>query len=622
MDLIYADETKKDIGILSSYALDMAYGTDENDFVMTVDADDHCCHEGYYIYVEGEEYGGIISQIGTDPDDGTVVYKGLTWHGILEKRIICPPAGKNYRYADGEANSVLQELIDAIGLSALYRASSEDSEVTINNYQIPRYIDAYTGIKNMLRDVGAKLIIRWVDGYVELSAEPVFDYSQDEEFDPSQVHFTVERNYRPTNHLICLGQGDLVQRAVIHLFTDSNGGVQPYANTDNPVQDSDYILNTSRQVLTGVNEVAEVLDYPGAEITTNYVLLTSQPSDWAKNCENYYVRTDPEEGDEAEAERYDAVEKLDVGYVLQSSKPSDWDTNYSAYYARSGEDYTNVAGTVVYNLLSQKPSDWKTKYEKYYRKSGNSYYSLTGVTTDKYTKLTKAPADWVKKYGTYYYKYTDGVFTEYRAMEGIPYYRYKLQTKKPTDWDTNYTSYYRKSTAAELKKSKVQYRQLTQHKDGLTWRRKRFYTRYDLQKSPKWSNEPKPKYKKTTETNPPTWEADTYYRRNDSAPPTWQANTYYTLSEEKVAPKWSANRYYKAVADRYAVMVLEGLARLDEAWQTDSMGIALEETDVVYDIGDIIGVLEPKTGIDTVQEVVKKIIKIENDDVSIEYEVK
>jgi hypothetical protein len=207
-------------------------------------------------------------------------------------------------------------------------------------------------------------------------------------------------------------------------------------------------------------------------------------------------------------------------------------------------------------------------------------------------------------------------------MEGIPYHRYKLQTKKPTDWDTNYTSYYRKSTAAELKKSKVQYRQLIQHKDGLTWRRKRFYTRYDLQKSPKWSNEPKPKYKKTTETNPPAWEADTYYSRNDSAPPTWQANTYYTLSEEKVAPKWSANRYYKAVEDRYAVMILEGLARLDEAWQTDSMGIALEETDVVYDIGDIIGVLEPKTGIDTVQEVVKKIIKIENDDVSIEYEVK
>ena len=42
----------------------------------------------------------------------------------------------------------------------------------------------------------------------------------------------------------------------------------------------------------------------------------------------------------------------------------------------------------------------------------------------------------------------------------------------------------------------------------------------------------------------------------------------------------------------------------------------------LYDVGDIIGVLEPKTGISTIQEVVKKIIKIDNDDVSIEYEVK
>ena len=30
MDLIYADETRKDIGVINSYDLDMAYGKDEN----------------------------------------------------------------------------------------------------------------------------------------------------------------------------------------------------------------------------------------------------------------------------------------------------------------------------------------------------------------------------------------------------------------------------------------------------------------------------------------------------------------------------------------------------------------------------------------------------------------
>ena len=46
MDLIYADKNRKDIGVLMSYTLDMAYGRDENDFVLTLDADSHCCHDG------------------------------------------------------------------------------------------------------------------------------------------------------------------------------------------------------------------------------------------------------------------------------------------------------------------------------------------------------------------------------------------------------------------------------------------------------------------------------------------------------------------------------------------------------------------------------------------------
>ena len=42
---------------------------------------------------------------------------------------------------------------------------------------------------------------------------------------------------------------------------------------------------------------------------------------------------------------------------------------------------------------------------------------------------------------------------------------------------------------------------------------------------------------------------------------------------------------------------------------------------MVYDVGDIVGVTEPTTGISATQEIVKKIIKITNDDVKITYEV-
>ena len=53
MDLIYADEPRKDLGVLQSYNLDMAYGSDENNFTCSVDRRDHCCSKGYFIYVEG-----------------------------------------------------------------------------------------------------------------------------------------------------------------------------------------------------------------------------------------------------------------------------------------------------------------------------------------------------------------------------------------------------------------------------------------------------------------------------------------------------------------------------------------------------------------------------------------
>lgn len=613
MDLIYADSTRKDIGVMMAYTLDMAYGTDENNFECTIDRDAHCCAKGFYLYVEGEEYGGIIDKIRVNTERDEIIYKGRTWHGVLEKKVICPDDGQDYLILNGDANEVLQEIIDRIGLSDLFTASTEDSGIQIVSYQMNRYIYGYTGIKKMLKEFGAKLRIRWIDAMVELSALPIVDYSEDEEFDTSQVDFTVEKDFLPVNHLICLGQGDLSERAVIHLFTDENGGVQPYATVDQPVKDADYILDESQKVMTGSDEVVEVLDYPGAEITTNYVLLTAQPSDWAKNCEAYFYQ---------DGNSYRSVELQDVGYILQKSAPSDWSVNYSKYYQRSGDSYSPVTGTTVYTALSTKPSDWATKYEEYYKKSGSSYPSVTGVTTERYVRQTKQPKDWAKNYGNYYFFYSDGVVSEYRQVDGVSYYQYKLQTRKPTDWNTEYGSYFRKATKAELKKKpKVQYYgvELTKAKKVPAWKARKYYTRYTLYKAPAWKSVTRYTYQKTVAA--PAWASGTYYRKDDSAAPTWQANKYYSETDEKVAPKWVTRKYYRQVFDRYAVMIMEGLVRLEEAHQADYLGIDLEETEQTYDVGDLVGSTEQKTGISAVQEVVKKIIKINNDDITISYEV-
>ena len=613
MDLIYADTQKKDLGVLMAYSLDMAYGSDENNFECTIDRGAHCCEKGFFLYAEGTEYGGIIDKIRVNTEKDEVTYKGRTWHGVLENKVICPDEGQDYLLLHGEANAVLQQIINRIGLSDLFTASTDDSGITVLAHQVNRYSYAYTAIKKMLKEFDGKLRIRWVNGMVELSALPIVDYSQDEEFDTSQVDFTVEKDYLPVNHIICLGQGDLAERAVIHVFTDENGGVQPYATVDEPVKDADYILDESQKVMTGSDEVVQVLDYPSAEITTNYVLLTSQPSDWKKNCESYFTW-------DTEDDSFRPVELVEVGYYLQKSQPSDWAVNYSSYYTRSGDNYNQVSGTTVWTALTVKPSDWDANYADYYT---SSHAAVQPVTTESYVKQKKQPKDWKKKYNTYYYLYTDGVITpEYRTVEGVSYNSFKEQTRKPTDWDTNYESYYRRATEKEKEENpNKSYYAVTETKKGAVpaWKARRYYTRYTKYKAPAWNAADRYTYKKTVEA--PAWAANTYYRKDDSAAPTWATNTYYTQTEDKVPPKWVTRKYYRQVTDRYAVMVADAIERLEEAHQADSLVIDLEETEQMYDVGDLVGSTEEKTGISCVQEVVKKIIKIDNNDVKISYEV-
>nr|DAZ26437.1 MAG TPA: hypothetical protein [Caudoviricetes sp.] len=606
MDLIYADENRIDQGVMDAYELDMAYGSDENNFTCTIDRGSHCCTEGFFLYVEGEEYGGIVDKVKVNTEKDEITYSGRTWHGILEKKIICPEDGQDYAVFDGEANKVLQTIIDRIDLGDLFEASTEDTGIQIQAFQMDRYIDAYTGICKMLKDADAKLNIIWKNKKVVLSAQLRQDYSQDEEFNTAQVDFTIEKNYRPVNHIICLGQGDLKNRAVIHLFCDENGGIQPYATKDIPLQDSDYILGTSRKVMDGEDEVVEILDYPNAEITENYILLSTQPSDWKKNSTAYFFQDDKD--------KFKEVEEVEVGYKLQKIQPYDWAVNFSEYYVKSGNTYKNVEGQTVMQLQTSQPSDWGTKYEDYFTKNGSSYPSVKGVEKTTYRKQAKKPSDWSKNYKNYFEFYSDGVTSKYQNVSGITKYRYVLQTRKPTDWADSCTSYYKKK-----KKGGYENVSKTKKKKAPAWRAKTYYTRISYEVPPAWKANHY--YTEVNTVSAPAWSANKYYTQNDNAAPSWSQNKYYSETDETVAPAWTANKYFKMVTDQYAVMVQNAVERMEEAHQADDMKIALEETEQVYDVGDIVGTSEETTGITAVQEVCKKIIKINNDDVTITYEV-
>lgn len=247
MDLIYADEMRKDIGELTDYTFDLAFGEDENDFQCQVSMEGHCCKADYYLYLEGTEYGGIIDTLGVDTDSGTVTYEGRTWHGILEGKILCPNEGEDYLILSGEANTVLGELIVRTGLGELFEASAEDSGIVINNYSMNRFIGAYSGIRKMLEVFSGKLKIHHTGERVCLAVVPLVDYSQDEEWDSGQMGINASKNTNPVNHMICLGKGELSSRQEIHLYMDKAGNI------------------SQEQTLKGVKEISETYDNPNAE---------------------------------------------------------------------------------------------------------------------------------------------------------------------------------------------------------------------------------------------------------------------------------------------------------------------------------------------------------------------
>lgn len=267
MDLIYMNSSKEDVGVLLHYDLDLAFGSDENNFACTINTADHCCEEGYFLYIEGTEYGGVIDSVESDTERNEVTYSGRTWQGILGSKVILPLQSKDastssvtlktsdtsgslidkYLVISGDANKCIQYILERIGLGALVVASSGSSGATINQYQFSRYTDAYTGICEMLKSAGMKLKVEFSGGMVILSAVALYDYSQDEEFDSDSVGFRLKKNYKTVNHLVCLGSGELANRMVVHLYADADGNI------------------SQTQTLTDVDEYASVFDYPNAE---------------------------------------------------------------------------------------------------------------------------------------------------------------------------------------------------------------------------------------------------------------------------------------------------------------------------------------------------------------------
>lgn len=591
--LIYADQNKKDIGVLQDYSFDMCYGDSENNFECRVQKynpavnGDTPIRDDFILYVEFTEYGGIIDKKEVNTKTGEIIFSGRSWHGILNSYVIEPPEYYSHRSYQGEANAIISQIISDIGMSSWFTVDNEDSGIQIPCTKV-RYEAAYDFIMRMLLQVDAKLAMWYqrhdvYDGKVHLRAVQRVNTGAFDDFDTSQIPFKAGITYNKVNDLICLGGGEGRERAVIHLYTDKNGGLLPYCRKD-ANWDGDYYTSLTKlasstnqedqanyakimsNMQTGIGKHTMIFDYPNAETRINYVPVTHEPSKWRYDYTNYYYLNSANG-----SIRYEKIEKTYkdeyvLTDVLYGGAPPNWEYEYPSYYKKEKNSSTELEqleqlDPVEYyeyapsnGLQSVDANEWKgffeldsydreeyaAKYGMYYERTGNTYNVAAPEHVQGYFVYNNGgnpPPDWDTNYGNYYYLHNTGTSTEYRPVPGYAVTEYELLTMQPTDWTSNYGGYYFKAAQKVTQNKKV------------TIKKGQYYT-----VSQGISAKLIEKTSKKTENGQtviylcPIFKTNTFYRQvTKYVAPTYVQGRYYYYQDAYVAPTFVAGKYYKKV---------------------------------------------------------------------------
>jgi hypothetical protein len=252
VDVILADGKLTPHASVSQVTLDWACGTDENDFELTIDdALAPNISQGWCFWLDGSDVGGRIvdRRVSVTGGTSTTTWIGQSWTGMLAAKILQPDANQDYLTVSGKLPDILKSLLKRIGLDSVFTVDSSDAS-TLSNWMFrnPRYVDAYTGFRNLLASCGRRLDFQAKDNHILLGITPVSII--DNTIDSDLVDFKAETNRRAVNHLIGLGSQELKNRLVVNYFADATGVV------------------SQTQTLVGADEVCATYDYSNADLGT------------------------------------------------------------------------------------------------------------------------------------------------------------------------------------------------------------------------------------------------------------------------------------------------------------------------------------------------------------------
>lgn len=239
------------------FELDHQCGS-RNNFELKADAP---LQAHYRFQIDGTSVGGFLdTPCPTKTSKGeSIKYKGRTFEGAFEKKILFPPSGKTHLTFKGDANALLAEIVSITGLSNVFEADTEPSGLPEVDCRFYRFVNSWDGMRMALASVGARPEFECRDGLVLVRAVPSRDYGR---LDSERVYFKLNCEKLPCNHLTGLGKGEGLSRSIVHWYADLFGNVSQTQTLFGEWENAEtYTLNTEEGQSLSSKTKAKLSEY-------------------------------------------------------------------------------------------------------------------------------------------------------------------------------------------------------------------------------------------------------------------------------------------------------------------------------------------------------------------------
>ena len=258
MALIHADGSFNEWGIVEFVRYDGVLSLEPdvqgNDWEVEILAEDFARYGfalGHYLYFPSTEWGGRLEKITHVSKTRTVKLGGVTWRGMLSRRVILPPAGQSHLdLSEIDIYPVMRSLVSGFG--GLFTAPSGNFGQACG--QKFRYQNVLEGILDTLDPLGLRLILALDPDsrHVAISVAPVTDRSAEIEFSGDyDFSYTSTLGEATFNHIVALGRGEQENRLVRHVWLLPDGSMTTNSN--------------AAGIPSGVQERTLIYDYSSAE---------------------------------------------------------------------------------------------------------------------------------------------------------------------------------------------------------------------------------------------------------------------------------------------------------------------------------------------------------------------